>query len=93
MGDNGWAGQALELGTWLPSVHKALGKGMKTFGQDSRPQPLTAHLFCAQHTARGTKGTRPRVGHTNGGVAALFSLDMWPTALWSEDFLSACMVT
>lgn len=69
------------MGTGPPLVHKALGKGTKTFGQDSRPQPLTAHLFYAQHTAQGTKEIRPRVGHTNGGVVALFRLDVWPTAL------------
>lgn len=56
------AGRALDLRTQWPSEHKALGEGVKVFGQDRESQPFIVHPFGSQHIAQGT--TRPGTRHS-----------------------------
>lgn len=57
------AGRTLALRTQWPSADKALGEGVKVFGQDRESQPLTVHSFGSQHIAQGTMRPGSRRGN------------------------------
>lgn len=52
--------------TQRPSEHKALGEGVKIFGQDRESQPHCASLWFPAHSTRHHE-TRVKAWHTGGG--------------------------